>query len=234
MRRDRWRSRPTDDGSSRPERATKDPCELRGAWIIDTTAASPARYVRGFGVGALRFSDDGRSVTAAAGRLDVERATLDASDRQSDGVGCAAATRRLVFHRVADGLVASLTDARTGAVLHRFAPVQTAEQIAVSGNGQRIAVLDRDALTVYDAATLAVVSTIENSARWLFVALSPDGAKALLETVVCSAATASSSAAAACPTPDLSLWSVDDRRRLWSQREGAGERLDLFLPTEAC
>ncbi|MBL8684070.1 MAG: hypothetical protein JNK05_33160 [Myxococcales bacterium] len=201
----------------------RDGAERSHTWLIDTTGAIATRRVEGFGSGPLVFSQDQRAVLQGARRLDVASAAVrEPRGATGESIVFADGTRRLSIERANNtprALV--LEDLESNAVLRRFGAVDTILSVAASLDGSTIAFVSNGALEVWDARSLERRATITDLRGARLVSLSPDGARALTETLTCTTLAKQKSG---CPSPDMTLWSVATQQPLWRQRDHAGMR----------
>jgi WD40 repeat protein len=115
----------------------------------------------------------------------------------------------------------TLWDATTGRELHRFPTAEIPDAVALSADGERVAVL-HDGLDVFSSRTFERVAHVSDVPAVGLVSLSRDGRLAVVGTLLCASLLGSSAINARCPPPTLTLWDVDRATRLARTDRGAG------------
>lgn len=117
-----------------------------------------------------------------------------------------------------------LRETISGKVLHRFPLLETSIGAALSGDGKRIALLQKGVLSVYSTETFELLLTISNVGKAQMVHLSEDGHRAVTETLMCAVALSSDAQDMSwCPSPELTLWDLDKKEILIRTPRGSGD-----------
>jgi WD40 repeat protein len=118
--------------------------------------------------------------------------------------------------------VPELREIGSGQTLHRFPAVDSSIRVALSGDGQRVAVLD-GALSVFSTETFERVAQVTDLEGAGWVHLSHDGRRAVVETLSCiSLLGGGAGSAPRCPPPHLAVWDLDRTERIFRGERGAG------------
>ena len=198
-----------------------EPC----TWLLRANGDAPARRFAGIG-GDLRFTADSLRLLANGHAWDLATGTLATTPAlEEDALFLPDGLRVLVFAGTAPSphrrVAPELRDLATGATIHRFPEVESSIRVALSGDGQRVAILD-DALSVYSTSTFERVALIRDVERTSMVHLSHDGRRAVLETPTCPISLSHGRSEDECPPPVVAVWDLDRAGRLLRTDRGAG------------
>ncbi len=120
--------------------------------------------------------------------------------------------------------IAELRDLASGHVLHRFPPILSSINAALSGDGRRLAFIHQRALSVYSTDDGELLSQIPDIGDAALVHLSHDGRRAITEVLDCAIPLSSESAKKyQCPPPLLSVWDLDTQKPLLQTPQGSGD-----------
>ncbi|UQA63078.1 YgiT-type zinc finger protein [Polyangium aurulentum] len=197
-------------------------------WLIRASGETPAQRFPGIG-GELQFTPDGRRMFTNGHAWDLPAGTHTATTPIGGMMRLLPDGRRaLVFvprtpPSPFDTYFPELRDIGTGRTLHRFPAVDSSIRVALSGDGQRIAVLD-GSLSVFSTATFERVAHVTHLEGASMVHLSHDGRRAVVETLKCAGFDGGGRASAPqCPSPHLAVWDLDRAERIFRGTRDAGD-----------
>ncbi len=120
--------------------------------------------------------------------------------------------------------VPEMRDLNSGRVLHRFDPVDTSIGMSLSGDGKRLALMQNGQLSVYSTHTFERVAHITDVEGAMMVNLSHDGRRAVAEVLRCVILLSNGSEKQlSCPSPSLTVWDLDNGKRLLRTPNGSGD-----------
>jgi WD40 repeat protein len=199
-------------------------------WLLRASGAAPAQRLAGLG-GDLHFTPDSRRLIAQGGAWDFAKGARTITPAPtSEALFLPDGRRAIVLVPSAPAphqrLVPELRDLAAGASLHRFPAVDSSSDVALSGDGRRVAILD-GALSIYATDTFERIALVPDVERAGLVQLSYDGRRAVIETLKCAVDFGASSGPrrgeSACAPPALAVWDVDRGERLVHTADGAGQ-----------
>ncbi|MDO9022294.1 MAG: WD40 repeat domain-containing protein [Deltaproteobacteria bacterium] len=194
-------------------------------WLLRTGEHPLATAFPGVG-GALHLTADGRRLVTHGHAWDLATGEHRATPTPAgttlwlpDGLRAVVITSQQTGPRTL--YTPALWDAATGRELHRFPSAEIPDAVALSADGERVAVL-HDGLDVFSTRTFERVARLTDVPSVGLVSLSRDGHLAVVGTLLCASLLSSSSTEARCPPPTLTLWDVDRATRLARTDRGAG------------
>lgn len=117
-----------------------------------------------------------------------------------------------------------LRDLASGRVLHRFPALTASIAAALSGDGRRLALVRERSLTVYSTESFEPLAHIPGIGDAIFVHLSHDGHRAVVEVLRCSVPLSSGPKEAfPCPEPRLTVWDLDKKEPILQRAQGSGK-----------
>ncbi len=194
-------------------------------WLLRTGEHPSAAAFPNVG-GALHISADGQRMVAHGHAWDLATGSHRTTPTPAttplwlpDGLRAVVVTSQQAGSRTIYTPV--LWDAASGRELHRFPSAPVPDAVALSADGERVAVL-HDGLDVFSTRTFERVARLTDVPSTALVSLSRDGRLAVVTTIQCASLLASTAFASRCPPPALDLWDLDRGVRLARTRRGAG------------
>lgn len=176
--------------------------------------------------GALHVTADGRRMVTdghawelTTGEHRATPAPAGTTLRLPDGLRAVVITSQQAGPRTV--YTPTLWDAATGRELHRFPTAEIPDAVALSADGERVAVL-HDGLEVFSSRTFERVAHLTDAPSVGLVSLSRDGHLAVVSSLRCVSLLASTATEARCPPATLTLWDVDRATPLARTDRGAG------------
>jgi WD40 repeat protein len=210
-------------GYNRPPRASVD---VAVTWLLRTGERPSATPYAGVG-GVLHVTADGRAMFTEGHAWDLATGAHRETARPPGLARWLPDGRRAVVLTSTPGphgstYTPAMWDAGSGRVLHTLPTTQLPDAVALSGDGERVAVL-HGRLDVFSTRSFERVARVDEVPSVGLVSLSHDGHLAVVESLRCVVLASASSAVDRCPAAALDLWDLDHATRLARTAQGAGE-----------
>lgn len=212
------------------ERQDPSAMTFTGIFLMRTDGAGEVRFYEKVG-NEVSFSPDSRRMSSYAHTWDLEKGTdtqIKLANFEAETKSLPGRERAIVFVPNAkpprQSVVPELRDFVTRQVLHRFPPIDSSIGAAISGDGRRLALLQKGELSVYSLETFERLAVLADVGRAQMVHLSHDGKRAVTETLMCTVALSSEAKDMSwCPKPTLTLWDFEKKEKLFQTANGAGD-----------
>ncbi len=194
-------------------------------WVRWVSVEEPEKYVDvQFPGSKLRFGADGLSLFSTWGKLDLR--THEKSEYRVEGSVAAPLAdeqRGVVLVKGPKGFHYELRNLWSGDLIRSFPEVNDEHALAVSGDGNRVALLDTT-LKVFAVETGEQVAEIASGERFRLFDLNHDGTRLVEWTGAVVVRSSQSSAPREVPPAYVAVWDVSTKRRLFrNDKQGTGD-----------